>query len=115
MIIAVAGPYSANTAEQRQKNADALNNVAAQLLAMGHTPLIGINAALPVVEQLPSEDKYDAIMKISMAVVDACEAILLIAPSSGANKEASHVQAKGLPVFYTLEDVEAYTQKYNSV
>lgn len=98
-----------------RKNADALNSAAAQLLAMGHTPLIGINAALPVVEQLPSEDKYEAIMKISMAVVDACEAILLIATSPGANKEVAHLQAKGLPVFYTLEDVEAYTQKYNSI
>ena len=40
-----------------RKKADVLNGAAAQLLAMGHTPLIGINAALPVVEQLPSEDK----------------------------------------------------------
>ncbi len=62
-----------------RKKADALNSAAAQLLAMGHTPLIGINAALPVVEQLPSEDKYEAIMKISMVAADACEAILLIA------------------------------------
>ena len=54
-------------------------------------------------------------MKISMVAADACEAILLIAPSPGANKEVAHLQAKGLPVFYTLEDVEAYTQKYNSI
>jgi hypothetical protein len=99
MIIAVAGPYSANTADQRKINVDALNSTATQLLAFGHTPLIGINAALPVVEQLPSEDKYEAIMKISMAVVDACEAILLIAPIPGANNKWSIYNLKVFQFF----------------
>jgi hypothetical protein len=32
MIIGVAGPYSADTAEKRQKNLDAMNDAAAMLL-----------------------------------------------------------------------------------
>lgn len=47
MIIGVAGPYSADTAEERQINLDNMNKAAARLLELGHVPLIGINAAIP--------------------------------------------------------------------
>lgn len=105
MIIGVAGPYSADTAEQRQKNLDALNEAAARLLEKGHVPLIGINAALPVLEKSRVDDRYEAIMKISMAVIDTCDAILLIAESRGANMERDLIRAKGLPVYTRIEDV----------
>ena len=51
MLIAVAGPYSAETAEQRQKNLEALNKAAAAVMKRGHIPVIGVNA-LPVLEWL---------------------------------------------------------------
>jgi hypothetical protein len=105
MIIGVAGPYSAATAEQRQKNMDLMNMAAANLLEMGHTPLIGVNAALPVVEKADLLDKYKAIMEISMALINACDALLLIAESPGANRERDLVLSKGLPVFYSLDEV----------
>ncbi|MES2681717.1 MAG: DUF4406 domain-containing protein [Bacteroidota bacterium] len=105
MIIAIAGPYSAETEAQRKKNLDALNRFAARLLEMGHIPLIGINAALPVIEKSKVRDVYKATMNISMAVVNACDALLLIAESPGANKERDLVLSKGLPVFYSLEEV----------
>lgn len=105
MIIGVAGPYSAPTEEQRQKNLDAMNEAAARLLEMGHTPLIGVNAALPVVEKSNVSDRYKAIMDISMAVIDKCEAILIIGESPGAMREKEHVAAKGLPVYYSTDEV----------
>ena len=49
MIIAVAGKYSAETEDESQANFDAMNEIAARLLELGHTPIIGVNAALPVV------------------------------------------------------------------
>jgi hypothetical protein len=105
MIIAVAGPYSAPTEEQRQANLDAMNIAAARLLEKGHIPIIGMNAALPVLAQANIEDKYKAIMDISMAVIDNCQAILLLAESPGANRERDHIVAKGFPVYYTVEEV----------
>lgn len=107
MIIGVAGPYTADTEEQRQHNVDILNRAAAQLLAMGHIPLIGINAALPVVQQsnLRGNERYEAIMAISMAVIDRCEALLMIAESTGANRERDLVSAKGLPVYYHVKEI----------
>lgn len=74
---------------------------------MGHTPVIGINAALPVVQQsyLRGAERYEAIMAISMAVIDSCDALLMIAESTGANRERDLVSAKGLPVYYHMEEV----------
>lgn len=133
MLIGVAGPYSADTEEQRQKNLDAMNIAAAKLLEKGHTPLIGVNAALPVIhayEKLNSNssknsgsnttnkldkpdelykpdelNKYEAIMKISLAVIDKCEALLLIGESPGANRERDLVLSKGLKVYYSIDEI----------
>jgi hypothetical protein len=106
MIIAVAGPYSAPTEEARQKNLDVLNEAAARLVERGHIPLIGINAAVPVVDKAHGlADRYNAIMDISMAVVNACEALLFIGESRGANMERDLFVAKSLPVYYSLDEV----------
>jgi hypothetical protein len=107
MLIAVAGPYSAETQEQRQRNLDALNEAAAAVLKLGHIPLVGVNTALPVVECLDTDsDRYEAMMTISLALVDKCDAILMIGSSPGANRERDLVKAKGLPVY---ENVDAIT------
>jgi hypothetical protein len=105
MIIAVAGPYSAPTKKERRENLDRLNRAAAELLQRGHIPLIGVNAALPVIESLDAGNRWEAIMKISMAVIANAEALLLIAESRGANMERDYVLGKGLPVYYNIGDV----------
>lgn len=105
MVIGVAGPYSAPTEEQRQKNLDAMNEAAARVLEMGHIPIIGMNAALPIVSIADIEDKYKATMEISLAVINACDAILMIGESPGANKERDLILSKGLPVYYSLEEI----------
>ena len=105
MIIGVAGPYSASGAEQRQKNLDAMNTVAAKLLEMGHVPIIGMNAALPVIEKSKLKDNYKAVMEISLAVINACEALLLLAESPGANRERDLILSKGLPVYFSVEEI----------
>ena len=109
MIIGIAGPYSADTEEQRQKNLDALNIAAARVLEMGHIPLIGVNAALPVVGRAAIADKYKAIMEISLAVIDTCDALLFLKESPGANKERDLMLSKGLPVFYHIDAIPAPT------
>lgn len=106
MIIGVAGPYSASTFAEKRKNLDALNSAAAQLLALGHVPIVGVNAALPVVEKLTdSSGAYDAVMNISCAVMTCCEALLLLGESPGALRERDLIVARGLPVYERLEDV----------
>lgn len=105
MIIGVAGPYSAPTEEQRQKNLNAMNEAAARVLEKGHIPIIGMNAALPIVSIAKIEDRYKATMEISLAVIDKCDALLMIGESPGANKERDLILSKGLPVYFSLEEV----------
>lgn len=106
MIIAVAGPYSADTEEQRKKNLIVLNTAAARLLELGHVPVIGVNAALPVLEQAHVEDTYKAIMDISMAAISDCDAILVLAESRGTLMERDFLMAKDKPVFYSIGEIE---------
>lgn len=40
MLIAVAGPYSAETIEARQRNLDAMNRAAAEVYKLGHVPVL---------------------------------------------------------------------------
>lgn len=109
MIIGIAGPYSAPTEEERNNNLDRLNKIAAVLLEKGHVPLIGLNAALPVVHASSVNDPYKAIMDISMVVIDKCDALLLVAESPGANRERDLVLSKGLPVYYSVDEVPSAT------
>ena len=106
-MIGVAGPYSAPSEAQRKANLDAMNATAARLLEMGHTPVIGMNAALPVLEHAEVVDRYAAIMRISLAVIGACDALLLIGESPGANKERDLLLSQGKPVYRRIEDVPA--------
>ena len=106
MLIAVAGPYSADTLEQRQRNLDAMNEAAAGVMNRGHIPVIGVNAALPVVECLgPDVNQYEAIMAISLALVDKCDAILIIGESAGVNRERDLIRSKGLAVYCDLSEI----------
>ena len=107
MIIGVAGPYSANTVEQQQINLEKMNRAAAWLLELGHVPIIGMNAALPVLEYANVQDKYKCTMDISLAVISACDALLLLAESPGANKERDLILEKGKPVYGSIEEVVA--------
>ncbi len=105
MIIGIAGKYSAETEEERQKNLDEMNMAAARLLELGYIPIIGMNAALPVLEKAIVKDRYKCIMDISLAVINACDGLLLLSESPGANKERDLILAKGLPVFNSIEEL----------
>ena len=108
MLIAVAGPYSADTPEQRQRNLDLMNDAAVGVMKLGHIPVIGVNAALPVIGRLgPDANRYEAMMAISLALVDKCEAILVIGESAGVSRERDLVQSKGLPVYWDVKDIPA--------
>ncbi len=108
MLIAVAGPYSAETAEQRQRNLDEMNRAAARVMKLGHIPVIGVNAALPVVELLgPEINQYEAMMAISLALVDKCDAILVIGESAGVKRERDLIMSSGRPVYLSVKDIPA--------
>lgn len=103
--VIVAGPYTAPDAEGRAANLYRMNRAAVEVARKGHVPVIGVNAALPVLEAAGLPFDHPWMMEISLAVADRCDACLHIARSPGADREADLVRAKGLPVWTRIEDV----------
>lgn len=105
LLIIVAGPYSAPTAEGRAANLAAMNRAAAELARRGHIPVIGVNAALPVLDAagLPYSDPL--MMTISLALAARCDGCLHIARSPGADREAELIRAAGRPVWTRLDEI----------
>lgn len=101
----VAGPYSASTVEGRAANLAAMNDAAAELARRGHIPVIGVNAALPVLDAagLPYTDAL--MMTISIALAVRCDGCLHIGRSPGADREAETIRTLGRPVWTRLEDL----------
>lgn len=105
MLIAVAGPYSAPTEEQKAKNLEAMNKAAAIVYKLGHVPVIGVNASLFVADALGEIDRHEVINRISFAVVEKCDAILVIGSSKGADKERDIIESRGLPVYFSIDEI----------
>ena len=105
LLIIVAGPYSAATAEGRAANLAAMNRAAAEVARRGHVPVIGVNAALPVLDAagLPYSDPL--MMTISLALAARCDGCLHIARSPGADREAETLRALGRPVWTTFDQI----------
>ena len=106
--IMIAGPYSSGgaNAAKRAANLAEMNLAALAVFEMGHTPVIGVNMALPVIEAA-GEDRFEEIMMpISLAFADRCDAILRVGgPSVGADQEVDRMKAAGKPVYFSAADV----------
>lgn len=105
MLIAVAGPYNADSDEQKAKNLKAMNIAAAAVYKKGHIPVIGVNASLYVADELPQIDRRKVISDISFAIVERCDAILMVGSSPGADHERKIIEGKGLPVYDSVNDI----------
>ncbi len=109
MWIMVSGPYTTGAADEaaRAANLRRLNEAALALWRRGQVPVIGVNAALPMVEAADDPAVFGALMlPVSLALSERCDACLRIGgPSEGADEEAARFRAAGKPVFARLEDV----------
>ncbi len=110
MLIVVAGPYSADTEEKKADNLKAMNIAAAEVYRKGHIPVIGVNTALLVADELTDLNRHEVINNISFAIVEKCDAILMIGSSKGADVERDIIKAKGLPVYYSLDEIPVNTK-----
>ena len=106
--VMIAGPYSSGGANpaQRAANLTAMNAAALSVFEKVHTPVIGVNMALPIIN-LAGEDRFEEIMMpVSLALADRCDAILRIGGvSAGADQEVERMKAAGKQVFRCVDDV----------
>lgn len=95
MMIMVSGPFGADSERERGEQLDALNRAAVEVLRKGHVPAVGMHAARPVVEAAAVEDENEASMRISLALAERCDAVLVLGSSSGADRERRAVERHG--------------------
>jgi hypothetical protein len=107
MWILVCGPWRSADEAQMVENQAALNRAALAVFARGHTPVIGINMALPMAAAADDPSSLDDIRRrLSHELMQRCDACLRIGgPSPGADAEAAWFRRQGRPVFDAVEQV----------
>lgn len=114
MLILIAGPYRSGTGDDPQlmaANLARLEAAALPLFRAGHVPVIGEWLALPLLRQAgstaPGDAAYEEIAyPIAHRLLDHCHAVLrLPGASKGADEDMRRAMARGIPVFYSIEDI----------
>jgi hypothetical protein len=105
MLICVAGPYSAPGEEQRAANLRAMNEAAAEVMRRGHRAMVGVNAALPILEAAGLSYSHPWMMELSLALTGRCDAGLRLGRSPGADREMDLLAALGRPVFESIDAI----------
>jgi hypothetical protein len=99
----VAGPISSHPMHRTH---DAIK-AADALLAVGFAPYVTHTS---VVWDMISPKGYEEWMSLDFAWVERCDALVRIpGESKGADREVEHARAKGIPVFFGVEEIIAWS------
>jgi hypothetical protein len=118
MLILIAGPYRSGTNDNSvlmQKNLEFLESVALPLFHKGHVPMIGEWVALPLLKLAGSKQPGDAVWEqiqypVAHRLLEKCDAVLrLPGASAGADKDVQIAKDRGLPVYFSADDVPDIT------
>jgi len=113
-LILIAGPYRSGTSDDPElmgRNLHRLQEAAWPIFAAGHIPMIGEWVALPVLSSAGATGPLDPMAEQVMyptaeRLLQHCTAVLrLPGESKGADQDVAIAQARGLPVYYRLQDV----------
>lgn len=116
MMILIAGPYRSGTGDDPARmaaNLERLESVAYPIFALGHVPMIGEWAALPILRGAgggtPGSTTYDAVMHpTAHRLLSKCDGVLrLPGESAGADNDVRLAQAHGIPVWFDLSEIPA--------
>lgn len=117
MKIYVAGPYSAKTKRQVQENVNAAMRAGAYLLRIGHTPFIPHLThyfhLFTTAEGTPFS--YEDYMAWDESWLTACDALLYLGESPGADKELQIALVRGLLTFHDINDIRPVGTLINGV
>jgi hypothetical protein len=107
MKIYVAGPYSSESAETRLRNVNRAIDAGLRLFCLGHTPYIphlthfvderAIQIGVPM--------QWSDYIAWDLEWLRACDALLFLGESKGANIELHEAEKLGKIIFRAIEDV----------
>lgn len=114
MLILIAGPYASGTGGDpalMARNLARLEQAAWPIFRAGHVPMIGEWVALPVLASAGATGPADPLAADVMyptaeRLLQHCDAVLrLPGDSRGADQDVAIAEARGIPVYHSLEDV----------
>ena len=118
MLILIAGPYRSGTGDDPEKmaaNLRRLEQASWPLFRAGHVPMIGEWVALPIWRvaggSKVGDALYDEILHPTAGrLIHLCDAVLrLPGASTGADNDVRLAKERGIPIYYSVEDVPAAT------
>lgn len=113
-MILVAGPYRSGTNGDPaliERNLERLEETALAVYRLGHMPMIGEWAALPLATRAGSQQVGDAVSEqflypVAARMLALCDGVLRIPGAShGADGDVRLATELGLPVYYALADL----------
>jgi len=119
MLILIAGPYRSGTSdnpELMKENLRILESAALPLFRKGHIPMIGEWVALPLIalagSKMPGDKLWEEIQyPVAHGLLEKCDAVLrLPGESKGADNDVSIATARGLKIYYSIEEIPVQTR-----
>jgi len=113
LLILIAGPYRSGTDGDPTviaRNLERLEEAAAPLHRLGHVPMIGEWVALPTLRGLSEDEaaESDVMYDTAARLLQHCDAVLrLPGASSGADNDVRIARERGLPVYFSIDEVPA--------
>lgn len=108
-IVYISGPYTAKNVVGVWKNVLTACKVGVAIRKKGHFPLIPhlYNDFDEIAEAMDEHFSWQDYMDMDLAFLERCDALYFIGPSKGANIELQRAKELGLPIYYSLDEVEA--------
>ncbi len=107
MLIMVTGPvgrFSGVSGIELQNRLNALAAASLEVLKMGHVPVVGVFQAYPMIDLLPTtEEKLVVLEQYYLALMDQCEALLVIGHSPGVQMKIDVFRKANKPIYTSID------------
>lgn len=114
IIVYISGKYTGNTSEEIERNIAHARNTAVRVWKAGffaHTP--HMNTAFFEKEPRLAHIKKEDYVERDLWILGRCDVILMLdnwAESEGAKQEKAYAERMGIPVLYSVQDLETFPQ-----
>lgn len=107
MLIYVSGPYSAETEGGKLDNTNKAIDIGLALMQKGHYALIPHLSHFADMRAIGKEIdiSWRMWMDQDLAILEGCDALFYIGPSTGADIEKERAEQLGLPIFNDISEV----------
>ena len=108
LIIYVSGPYSEDTEEQILFNVNQAIFYGIEIMRKGHNVIVPhlSHYMEKQAQEFAGGFSWDRWMAQDLALLEKCDAFFFVGPSKGACVELERAKELGLPIYYSLDEVE---------